>query len=185
MSEAQSLPVKYDWNPAWQQEWGLSLGDTEKRACGLRTLLIPHSAQGLQPTQPPTRYEGCTVFQQMSSSFGRGVTGNKPSGWCGNTEGAGSGWALTASSQTWRCSCKKLLDFPPPHAPRCQTVKPGPFRHVVQLQRLVCFPVWLLSPRRSRGAHPDWEAALVPLFSAFCSLGLSLSFVLSVRLTFF
>lgn len=38
MSEAQSLLVKYDWNPAWQEKWGLSSGDTEQCTCVLCVL---------------------------------------------------------------------------------------------------------------------------------------------------
>lgn len=95
---ALSVLVKYEWNPVWQEKWGLSPGDAEKCADFDPTLcwdLHPYSVMVGRHRRIP----------QMSSSFGRGVTGHRTCEDLGTHTGPDSGKAFI-TCQTWRCSCK-------------------------------------------------------------------------------
>lgn len=158
MSGARSLLVKYEWNSAWQEKWGLSPGDTEQCACVLCRLW----SYSLQRTASHCATIGRgTVFHKLAPVLAEEwQAAGSVRIW--ERRGPGSSGGLTGSAKAEDAPVK-LLDFPPPHT------QPGPFRDVAQgwLQRLVCVPPQFLRPRRSRGAHPDWMAALVPLFQLF------------------
>lgn len=160
-AEARSLLVKYEWNPAWQEKWGLSPGDTEQCACVLCWLW---SYTLRRPVSHSAMLGRRTVFHKWAPVLaGEWQATGSVRIWERWGRGPGSGRALTASAKP-KDAPVKLLDFP------CHRLtansQPGPFKHVVQdwLQRLVCVPPLFLKPRRSRGAHPDWMTALIPLF---------------------
>lgn len=154
MSEVHSLPVKYEWNSAWQEKWGSSPGDREQCACVLLGALILRVARDLHPAAPHKWAPGL-AWQRQAAGFG-------------NARDPGPGRASTAVAKPGDVPVR-LLDFLR-HTAGANS-QPGPFKHALQgwLQRALCAPPQFLTPRRSRGSHPVWMAALASSLSALCS----------------
>ncbi len=114
MSEARSLLVKYEWNPAWQEKWGLSPGDTERCACVL-CMLWSYSLQ--RPASHSAMIGRRTVFHKWAPVLaGEWQATGSVRIW--EHRGPGPGRASTASAKARGCSCKDTW-FSLPHT-RCQ-----------------------------------------------------------------
>lgn len=126
MSDAQSLLVKYEWNPVWQEKWRLSLGDTEQCA------YVPHRlwSYTLQRTCIPLCHgRKSAPYSTNELQFWQGSDRPQALWGSGNTEVQGSSRALTASAKPKDAPVKATW-FSPPHT-RCQQSEPALFKHVV------------------------------------------------------
>jgi len=100
MSKAQSLLVKYEWNPAWQEKWGLSPGDTKQCACVLCMLWSNTRQRPASHSAPIGRH---TIFHKWAPVL------------AGEWQATGSvriwehGRALTASAKPGDAPLKLLL----------------------------------------------------------------------------